>query len=162
MTNADDFLLSRVERRDSLWCGCGREMGEWREREREQGKHPVVRSETKLRNFHDMCINFRGFSFTSVHSLFKQQIAVNFPIGVIVIGARVSAVCCLTWVSDGTHTNRFCVHSACVAGSLKLLLSTLRNFNSGSFRSLKSSDIFDYFVFSFSLTTLCLAFRAFK
>lgn len=53
-----------------------------------------------------------------------------------------------TWVSLGTHTRRFCVHSACVAGSLKLLLSTLRYFSSGSLRSLKSSDIFDYFTFS--------------
>lgn len=64
----------------------------------------------------------------------------------------------LTWFSDGTHTSRFCVHSAWVAGSLKLLLSTLKYFSSGSLRSLKSSDMFDNSFFFFFLVSLTTAF----
>ena len=61
----------------------------------------------------------------------------------------------LTWVSDGTHTSRFCVHSACVAGSLKLLLSTLKYLSSGSLRSLKSSDMFvNFFLYFFLFLSL--------
>lgn len=42
------------------------------------------------------------------------------------------------WVSWGTHTSLFWVHSACVAGSLKLFRSTDRYRSSGSFLSIST------------------------
>lgn len=47
----------------------------------------------------------------------------------------------LTCDSCGTQTRRFCVHSACVAGSLNWFFSTVRYFNAGSFRSTIDSSL---------------------
>lgn len=46
----------------------------------------------------------------------------------------------LTWFSCGTQTRRFCVHSACVAGSLNWFFSTVKYFSSGSLRSTVGSS----------------------
>lgn len=61
-----------------------------------------------------------------------------------------------TWVSCGTHTRRFCVHSACVAGSLKAFRSTDKYFKSGSF-SLKSSAMLILFLYVLCYYSLLFA-----
>lgn len=55
----------------------------------------------------------------------------------------------LTCDSCGTQTRRFCVHSACVAGSLNWFFSTVRYFNSGSLRSIICSSLILLSILSF-------------